>query len=65
MAAALVNEKPEADKKSHAEVEYELPSRHSQQFCAGCKHFISPDRCEGVKSPISPRAWCVRFEANG
>jgi hypothetical protein len=56
-------ELPEAQKLSHREVNYEDPSRHSGQFCAGCQHFISPRRCEHVKSPISPRAWCKKYEA--
>lgn len=56
-------EKPDAEKFSHREVNYESPSRHTGQFCAGCEHFIRPNRCEGVKSPINARAWCKRYEA--
>jgi hypothetical protein len=56
-------ELPASQKLSHAAVKYESPSRHSGQSCASCAHFIaaSPPRCEGVASPVSPKAWCKRF----
>lgn len=59
-----MSERRERDKLSHAAVAYENPSRHARQTCAQCVHFITakPPRCEGVKSPIQPGAWCKRFE---
>ena len=56
--------KPESEKLNHSEVNYEDPSTHSGEQCGNCKHFISgnPPACEGVKKPISPDAWCARFD---
>jgi len=58
-----VAEKPEAEKKSHAEVKYEEKSTHLFEQCRNCAHFIrdQPPRCEGVKSPIAPGGWCIRY----
>jgi hypothetical protein len=47
-------------KFSHERVGYEPESTHSLS-CAQCDHFLPPDGCVGVKSPISPKGWCVRF----
>ena len=60
-------ERPAAQKLSHAAVKYESPSRHANQSCASCIHFIAanPPRCEAVQSPISPEDWCKRFEQIG
>ena len=57
-------ERPDAEKLTHAEVRFENPSRHSDEFCRICEHFIKaePPRCEAVQSPIPPRAWCKRWE---
>lgn len=56
-------EKPASEKLTHAAVEYENRSTHDGN-CAACKHFIeaNPPRCEGIKSPISSKGWCIRFE---
>lgn len=58
------DEKPPAEKFSHAAVKYEDPSRHGDRRCSGCTHFIAgtPSRCEGVQSPIAPGAFCQRFD---
>jgi hypothetical protein len=55
--------KPESEKFSHAEVNYENVSTHAGD-CDDCKHFIAgnPPACEGVKKPISPEGWCIRFD---
>jgi hypothetical protein len=55
-------ERPEGLKLSHDEVRYVNPSK-KEEHCAICKHFIkaNPPRCEGVASPIDPKAWCVRY----
>jgi hypothetical protein len=60
-------EKPESEKKTHAEVHYEHPSRHSGEFCAGCRHFIraNPRRCQGVKRPIAGPDWCRNYSPGG
>jgi len=57
-----MSEKPENEKLSHAAVKYESESTHLFERCRNCEHFIRPDRCEGVKSPIAPAGWCVRYE---
>jgi hypothetical protein len=58
-------ELPNREKRSHASVDFEHPSRHHGEPCAGCQHFIpgNPPRCEGVRSPIRAEDWCKRFEA--
>jgi hypothetical protein len=53
----------EKDKFGHTGVGYESVSTHAEQTCAGCSHYLSPDACEGVKSPIAAGGWCLRFEA--
>ena len=71
MAAAALSiqtppmERPESGKYTHQAVNYEHPSKHEYQFCAGCVHYIhaQPPRCEGVKEPIRPEDWCKRFKA--
>ena len=54
-------EKHEAEKATHAEVHYVAVSQKGARRCAVCKHFIAPNACQGVQSPISPRGWCERF----
>lgn len=57
-------EKPIYLKYTHKAVEYRDPAnRPWNQECSNCVHFINakPPRCEGVKSPISPTAWCTRY----
>jgi hypothetical protein len=56
-------ERPEAQKSSHLLVQYTDHAKDKAERCAACRHFIRPDRCETVKSPISPAGWCIRFEA--
>jgi hypothetical protein len=58
-------ELPANQKLSHAAVKYENISSHRGQSCQNCLHFIAanPPRCEGVQSPISPKAWCKRYSA--
>jgi len=58
-------ERPEREKFDQAEVHYERRSTHLFQRCRNCKHFIRPNRCESVKSPIAPAGWCVRYEKKG
>src|SRR5271154_162610 len=55
-------EKPEDEKFTHEEVDYESPSRHPHQECKDCIHFLAPNACEGVKGPIDADDWCKRFE---
>lgn len=55
------------DKLPHGDVDYEPHSKHSPEKCSNCAHFIasSPPRCQTVKSPISPGAWCERYDPSG
>ena len=57
-------EKPDSEKKSHAEVGYQSPSTHPDEHCANCHNLIHsmPLRCVGVRSPISSGAWCRHWE---
>jgi hypothetical protein len=55
-------ERPEAQKTRHELVEYTPKSPHIAERCARCEHFIRPNRCETVKSPIAAAGWCKRFE---
>jgi len=57
----------ESKKLTHAAVKYENISQHKGQACQNCLHFIAanPPRCEGVQSPISPKARCKRYEPTG
>ena len=54
----------EAKKLGHVAVGYEHPSRHPNQRCGACEHFIraNPPRCEHVKPPIRGEDWCRKFE---
>jgi hypothetical protein len=59
--------KPESEKFSHSEVDYENPSTHPHEECEDCEHFIpetdeAPAGCEGVQKPIAEGAWCKRFK---
>jgi hypothetical protein len=62
-------ERKEKDKFKKSEVEYEPRSTHEGENCEGCTHFIEPGdgsplpRCESVRGPIEPYAWCKRFES--
>jgi hypothetical protein len=51
-----------AEKATHDVADYEEVSTHTGQFCRICEHFISPDGCTKVESPISPRGWCEWFK---
>jgi len=55
-------ERDEADKLSHAEVRYEPRSTHMVQRCNSCRHFIRPNRCEAVETPVASVGWCIRWE---
>jgi hypothetical protein len=59
-----MSEKRERDKSTHEEAKYEHPSRHRDQHCSICEHFIKtmPPRCEVVKSPIRAVDWCKWWE---
>jgi hypothetical protein len=52
------------DKDLHGDVGYEPHSKHSPEACANCEHFIgaNPPRCQTVKSPISQKGWCERYD---
>ena len=57
-------ERPEKDKFTHAEVNYERTSSHPGQECGNCKHVIeaaSGNRCQSVANPIYLTGWCVRY----
>jgi hypothetical protein len=54
-------EVPDNEKQSQVGVGYENPSSRPGATCAGCVHFISPDRCEHVQGPIAAAAWCLKF----
>lgn len=56
--------KHESAKLTHGAVHYVARSK-KYEHCAKCEHFIKPSEggpsCTGVRSPISPKGWCVRF----
>lgn len=57
-------ERPEAEKLSHKDVEYERTSEHRGESCGNCKHVIEAmngTRCESVKLPIFLNGWCIRW----
>ena len=51
-------------KFDHMAVAYEPKSTHPNEECENCSHYIAGKvpRCEGVRSPIAPEAWCVRWD---
>jgi hypothetical protein len=58
----------EYQKQSQSSVDYTDDARISgarnpNDECSNCRHFIRPDRCEHVKSPISPEGWCEKYES--
>ena len=53
-------DKPPRGKFSHHDVDYTAHGFY-KEHCSICTHYIDPDACEGVKSPISPKGWCCRF----
>ena len=58
-------ERPESEKLSHTEVEYERTSEHPGEDCGNCKHVIEAmagTRCESVKPPIYLNGWCKRWQ---
>lgn len=58
-------ERPEAEKLSHTEVDYERISSHSGRRCENCAHVIiaiGGTRCESVKPPIYSTGWCKRWK---
>lgn len=58
-------ERPEAEKLSHQEVEYERPSEYMVEHCGNCNHVINgldETRCESVASPIYLNGWCKKWE---
>lgn len=60
----IEGERPESKKFTHAEVQYEHPSRHGHDDCGDCVNFIDTDpaRCKGVLQPIREEDWCKRFK---
>ena len=59
-----MQERPESEKLSHAEVNYERVSTHAGEDCGNCRHVIeamSGTRCESVKEPIYLTGWCKRW----
>lgn len=54
-----MNEWPASEKYTHAEVRYS-EGRGDEQ-CGKCRHFIAPNRCEHVASPIDTNDWCRLF----
>lgn len=59
-----MTEKPESEKLTHADVNFEHPAKMDDQ-CSTCQHFIPtiPMRCYLVKKPIGLRDWCDRYKA--
>ena len=53
---------PNSEKRTHASVNYVEKSKIAGRKCANCKHFIAPNACEGVQSPIAPSGWCKRYQ---
>jgi hypothetical protein len=58
----------EAEKRTHAAVNYENPSTHGERACWRCEHYLGrmetddgKPACEGVQRPIAPGGWCERF----
>jgi hypothetical protein len=58
-------ERPPSEKLSHAAVGFEDVSRHDDEHCSKCEHFIPANvsRCQAVKNPIPRVGWCKRYEA--
>lgn len=50
-----------SDKLSHDEVDYVMPSWRDET-CTMCVHFIEPDACELVESPIDGAGYCIMFD---
>ena len=46
--------------KSKAELQYQ-DAPHVLARCSLCKHFYSPDFCEILADPVSPRGWCKAY----
>jgi len=64
LARLAPGERPDSDKYCHAEVWYEHPSKHIDESCGHCVHYIRGHvpRCQAVTGPIRPQDWCQRFE---
>lgn len=64
---ARKDELAEMEKDPHEVVGYVSNSSEAedkvdaQDHCSICKHYIDPNRCEHVQSPIAPSGWCVRY----
>ena len=56
-------ERQALDKIPHDEVGYESPSKHEDEQCSLCEHYIPAmvPRCQAVKNPIKPADWCKRY----
>ena len=62
-----MSERPDSEKLSHKEVNYERPSDHPAEYCGNCEHVIEASggvRCESVVNPIYLNGWCKRWEKN-
>lgn len=51
-----------SEKTPHSEVNYTPKSKHKNERCGVCEHFIPPAQCETVAPPIKASGWCIRFE---
>ncbi len=51
-------------KATHQEVDFQSPSRHEDEHCSLCKHYIPSivPRCKLVKSPIKASDYCSWFK---
>lgn len=48
-----------ADKKS---MQYQDTPKNGQE-CSACQYFQAPNKCGIVEGDISPKGWCVAFNA--
>lgn len=63
--ALVPGEWPPVEKLTHSTVDYEHPSEHEGEECAGCRNFINAvgkPRCKHVQDPIRAGDWCERFK---
>jgi hypothetical protein len=54
-----MSEWPTKQKYTHGQVDYSQGD--AKEHCGKCRHFIAPDRCEHVASPIRPAMWCKLY----
>ncbi len=51
-------------KLSHEAAKYRATPNHGQK-CAICVHFVAPNSCKLVQSPINPNGWCTLYTPKG